>query len=431
MNVAGKRIAILGGTRITCQLVEAARVLGMHTTVIDYNPPEQSPAKLIADEHALISVADVDAVVDYIKERGIDGVIMGYADAILGWYADICERAGLPCYGTREQFEVFVDKCRWKKLCREFGVPAPREYDGDALLRDPGTAPYPLMVKPADSSGARGVYIVRGAEEFAGLYALAKSFSKSGSVLVEDYLEGSEVTVFWVFIDGVYRVFLLGNRHVKHNQEGVIPLPAGYTFPSAVLPRYLDEVAPRVRDMLSSLGVRDGMMFMQCIVRDGVPYVYDIGYRTTGSLEHHITADVAGYSVIDMMLCHAVTGRMTDDPEICEKIERGLHAPCFNISCLMRPGTIDHFEGLDALDACPNVSKYVKAHVEGETLPPEARGQLRQIALRILGKVDAASELERTVLDLQDKVKIIDPSGRDLMLPGLEPCDFTKVILGA
>lgn len=431
MDVSGKKIAILGGTRITCQLVEAAKALGMHVTVIDYNPPEQSPAKLVADEHALISVADVDEVAAYIREHNIDGAMTGYADAILGWYADICEKAGIPCYGTHEQFDIFVDKRRWKALCREFGVPTSREYDGEAVASKPDSVPYPLMVKPVDSSGARGVYVVRSASEFGELYERSMGFSKSGRVLVEDYLEGPEVTVFWVFIDGEYRVFLLGNRHVKHNQEGVIPLPAGYTFPASVLPGYLDEVAPNVCKMLKSVGVRDGMMFMQCIVRDGVPYVYDIGYRTTGSLEQHITADVAGYSPIDMMLCHAVTGCMTDDEEIFEKIERGLFASTFNISCLMRPGTIDHFDGLNALDASENVIKYVKAHVEGETLPPEAKGQLRQIALRVLGKTSDVSELRDVMLELQEAVKIVSPDGENLMLPGLEASDFVSVILGA
>ena len=431
MDVSGKKIAILGGTRITCQLVEAAKALGMHVTVIDYNPPEKSPAKLVADEHALISVADVDEVAAYIREHNIDGAMTGYADAILGWYADICEKAGIPCYGTHEQFDIFVDKRRWKALCREFDVPTSQEYDGETVASKPDSVPYPLMVKPVDSSGARGVYVVRSASEFGELYERSKGFSKSGRVLVEDYLEGPEVTVFWVFIDGEYRVFLLGNRHVKHNQEGVIPLPAGYTFPASVLPEYLDEVAPNVCKMLKSVGVRDGMMFMQCIVRDGVPYVYDIGYRTTGSLEQHITADVAGYSPIDMMLCHAVTGRMTDDEEIFEKIERGLYASTFNISCLMRPGTIDHFDGLDVLDASENVIKYVKAHVEGETLPPEAKGQLRQIALRVLGKTSDVSELRDVMLELQEAVKIVSPDGENLMLPGLETSDFANVILGA
>ena len=430
MDVSGKKIAVLGGTRIACELVRAAKSLGMHTTVIDYNPPEDSPAKRIADDHALISVADTDEVALYIREHHIDGTITGYADSLLGWYAEICEKADIPCYGTRQQFDLFVDKRNWKALCEQFGVPTSKEYDAEVLLSDPSAAIYPLMVKPADGSGSRGVSVVRQPSEYIDGYESAKNLSRGGAVLVEDYLDGPEVTVFWLFIDGVYRVFLLGNRLVKHNQAGCLPLPAGYTFPASVLPRYLDEVAPRVENMLASAGVQNGMMFMQCIVRDGLPYVYDIGYRTTGSLEQHLTEAVAGYSPIDMMLCHAVTGSMTDDERIWERVGRGLYAPCFNISCLMRPGTVDHFEGLESVLGDPHVVACVKAHVEGEFLPMSEKGRLSQIALRILGTVDRASELEPVMLRLQEQIKIISPEGESLMLQGLERGDFQGGILG-
>ena len=232
-------------------------------------------------------------------------------------------------------------------------------------------------------------------------------------------------------IDGKYYVTQIGNRLVKHNQEGVIPLPTGYTFPSSVIPAYLSEVAPKVKAMFASQGVKNGMMFMQCIVRDGIPYVYDIGYRLTGSLEHLLLKDVAGYSPMDMLLRFAVTGVMNRDQDIVEKIERGLYSSCFNVSCLMEPGTIDHFEGIDQLENDESVFSCVKAHVEGETLPPEARGELRQIALRVLGRVECVQDLPETMLAVQDTVKIVSPKGGDLMLPGFEREDLVRNVLRA
>lgn len=429
MNLIGKKLAILGGTRITCEIVKAAKTLGVHTTVIDYNPPEESPAKLIADEYAQISVADVNVVAAYINEHDIDGVTMGYSDTILPMYADICEAAGLPCYGTRKQFETFTDKDTWKKLCAEYGVPTAREYDAAVLDLEESQIDFPLFVKPSDGSGARGASVARNKEELQASYEFAKRFSKNGKVLIEKYLEGPETTVFWLFIDGCYEVFMLGNRLVKHNQANTIPLPCGYTFPAAVLPKYLEEVAPKVREMLKSQGVQNGMMFMQCITQDGLPYVYDIGYRLTGSLEHYIVKETAGYSPMDMLICHAFTGKMTDDEDIWKKVEHGLYAPCYNVSCLMKPGTIDHFEGLEKLVVDPSVITYVKAHVEGETLPPEAKGELRQIALRILGAVDSPSEFEPVMVGIQEEVMIVSPEGLNLRLPGLSAEDFRDNVL--
>ena len=431
MDLSGKKLAILGGTRINIQFVQAARELGGHTCVIDYYEPEsgKSPAKLCADESALISVADVKEVASFLRQNGFDGVTTGYTDSILGWYADICEEAGLPCYGNRKQFEVFTDKHLWKDLCREFKIPTAFEYGQELLDLPEEEIDFPIFVKPSDASGARGATVAHNKSELIASFKLAQSFQRNGEVLFEKYLDGPEVTVFWLFIDGKYYVNMLGNRHVKHNQKGVIPLPAGYTFPASVIPRYLDEVKPRWDEAFASLGVRNGMMFMQCIVQDGLPYVYDIGFRTTGSLEHHIQKAAFGYSTTDMLISHALTGHMTDDPAISEKVDLGLYHPCYNISWLIRPGTVDHFVGLENLSEDPSFISCHKAYVEGETLPVEALGQLRQICLRGLGATDTVDGMGETILKLQAAVDIIDPDGESLKLSGMEPSDFAGTIL--
>lgn len=428
MSLKGSKLAILGGTRISCEIVRAARALGVHTVVLDYCSPENSPAKLISDEHAQVSVADAGAIATYAREHGVDGLITGYADSILGMYVNACEASGLPCYGTGAQFGVFTDKGRWKSLCRKFGVPTACEYPVEELLLGTVEARYPLLIKPADGSGSRGVAVVNSRADLSSSVERARSFSKGGGVVAEDYLDGPEITAFWLFADGRREVYMVGDRFVKRQAGSSVPLPVGYSFPSVFTSAYLNEVAPHVDRMLASQGVRNGMMFMQCIVRDGVPYTYDIGYRLTGSLEHHLTAAVAGYSPMDMLIHHAITGRMTDDPALWEKVEAGRRAPCFNVSVLMRPGTIGRFDGLNALGTNPRVVAAVKAHVEGETLPPEAAGELRQIALRVLGVPLPGEGVEDAMFAVREGVRVVSRDGDDLSLPGLSRDDVA--ILG-
>ena len=421
MNLRGKKVGILGGTRISCEIVRAARELGMRTAVLDYYPPEESPAKQIADEHAQVSVADARQVAAYAREHGVDGLITGYTDSILGMYADACVAAGLPCYGDRALFELFTDKARWKELCVEYGVPTAARVDlGSTELE----RRLPILVKPVDGSGSRGVGVVHNMCELAAAIDRAASFSKTGEVIAEEYLEGPEATVFWVFAGGRYEVYMMGDRVVKPVPGAEVPLPVGYLFPSAAMPRYLEEVAPRVREMLAAAGVENGMMFMQCVVRDGLPRVYDIGYRLTGSLEHHLAKAAAGFSPMDMLLNFAVGGRMTDDSGIFRKVEAARYAPAVNISVLMRPGAIGRFEGLDEARAVPGVVAVVPAHAEGEILPEEAVGELRQIAVRVLGVGESAADLERIALEVQNAVRVVSDDGEDLTLPGLAPGDF-------
>src|SRR5699024_128062 len=103
--------------------------MGVHTMVTDWYPLEKSPAKQIADEYAMESTSDIEAMSKLIKDNNIDGVTTGYTDSVLPYYADMCEATGLPSYGTREQFETLTDKTKYKKLCKEYNIPVIDEYE--------------------------------------------------------------------------------------------------------------------------------------------------------------------------------------------------------------------------------------------------------------------------------------------------------------
>ena len=425
-SLKNKRLLILGGMRISCEIVRKAHEMGLFVGVTDYNPPEKSPAKAIADASYQISTTDVDAVVSLIREEHYDGVITGFVDVLLPYYAEICEKAGLPCYGTKEQFEIFINKDRYKDLMRRCGVPTIPEYAVDVERFDETAAQvvYPVLVKPADSSGARGITICESKEELREAVTRANAFSHTGTVLVEQYIDTQEVTVFWVFRDGEYYLAFIGNRHVKHNQEGVIPLPVGYTYPSAVTPRYIRETLPNTEKMFREAGIRDGMMFMQCKVKDGLCLVYDIGFRLTGSLEYKNLKAVCGYDPLEMMIRHAVTGSM-GEPDLAEKADPYLNGRfAYNVSCLSKPGKIAELSGIEEVKAMPGVIDAVVAHYPGEVITEKMKGLLAQITLRVLGEADSCGEMYSSMLKIQDTVKIISDTGENLMLPGLEMEDF-------
>ena len=430
-NLQGKRILILGGTRISCEIVRIARELGCFIGVADYNPVEKSPAKQIADAAYDVSVLDIDAVVKLIKEEHFDGVTVGFADAILPAYADICKAAGLPAYATREQLEMFTHKDLYKPLLRKYGIPTVDEYkidlnDFDAVS---GDIKYPVLVKPADSAGARGITICRNKEELKEAVEKAKGFSRSGVVLVERYIEGREVTVNWVFKDGSYYLTCIGNRHVKHNQEGVIPLPVGYTYPAAITPSFRKNLEDKCKRMFHDQGITDGMMFMQCKVEDGVPIVYDIGFRMTGTQEYTNLEAVCGYNPIEMMIRFALTGSM-GEPDFENKVDPAFGGKYgFNVSCLTAPGTIEKLEGREEVLSYPEVAQAVIAHYPGETITDSMKGLLAQICIRILGTVEKKEDLYPVMKKIDDTIHIISTEGKDLKLPGIEPEDVEGFVL--
>jgi len=420
----GKRLLILGGMRISCEIVRKAREMGIYTLVADYNKIEDSPGKQIADEAVDLSVIDVDAVVAYIKGNNIDGVFVGFNDMLLPYYAEICRKTGLPCYGTKEQFETLIAKDQYKALCRQFGVPTIPEYDiNDEHIQ------YPVLVKPVDSSGSRGITICHNHQELVEAVAVGRKASKSDKVLIERYMDGREVTVFWTFQDGNYYLSALANRHVKHNQgTDVIPLPVGYTFPSVYLPKYRAEVEDNCKRMFKHLGLKDGMMFMQCKVEDGMCYVYDLGYRLTGSLEYKILERVCGYNPLEMMICHALTGKMGEE-SITDRAVPEFKIPAFNVSCLCAPGTIEKIEGINEVKAMPEVEDVVIAHTPGETITEQMKGLLAQITVRVLGSVANKEQLLPTMQKIDNTIHIVGSEGEELLLPGIEYDDVNGFVM--
>lgn len=423
-NLKGKRLLILGGMRISCEIVRTARRMGIYTLVADYNKIEDSPGKQMADEAVDLSVIDVDAVVNYVKNNNIDGVFVGFNDMLLPYYAEICEKAGLPCYGTKEQFDTLIAKDQYKALCRQFGVPTIPEYS-----IDDENIKYPVLVKPVDSSGSRGITICHNRQELEAAVEVGKKASKTEKVLIERYMDGREVTVFWTFQDGNYYLSALANRHVKHNQgDDVIPLPVGYTFPSVYLPKYRKEVEENCKRMFSHLGLKDGMMFMQCKVEDGTCYLYDLGFRPTGSLEYKILKRVCGYDPLEMMICHALTGKMGSE-DIADKANPMFSAPAFNVSCLCAPGTIKAITGVDIVKALEEVEDAVIAHMPGETITEKMRGLLAQITVRVLGSVNKKEDLLQIMQKINNTIHIIGENNEELTLPGIEYSDIEGFVI--
>lgn len=398
--------------------------MGVYTIVADYNKIEDSPGKQIADEAVDLSVIDVDAVVKYVKDNAIDGVLVGFNDMLLPYYAEICEKCGLPCYGTKEQFETLTAKDQYKPLCRQFGIPTVPEYD----INDSNII-YPVLVKPVDSSGSRGITICHNHEELVTAVEVGRKASKLGQVLIERYMDGQEATVFWTFQDGNYYLSALANRHVKHNQgDDVIPLPVGYTFPSVYLPKYRKEVEENCKRMFRHLGLKNGMMFMQCKVENGTCYIYDIGYRLTGSLEYKILERVCGYNPLEMLIFHALTGKMGKE-RIADKVLPEFKSPAFNVSCLCAPGIIKDITGIDEVKQMPEVVDVVLDHMPGDTITEKMRGLLTQITVRVLGSVDSKEQLLPTMQQIDNTIHIIGKNGEELKLPGIETKDIEGIIL--
>lgn len=422
-----KKILILGGTLISCEIVIAAKRMGFYTVVADYNDREKSPAKQIADKEFCISATDVEEIVKLIRDEKIDGVLTGFADVLLESYAEICHKAGLPCYGTKEQFRLFTNKKEYKKICARFGVPVIEEYLETDISK--GNIVYPVLVKPVDNSGSRGISICYSLDELYDGINFAKKNSKSRQVLIEPYIEGEECTVFLLFDKGKTYLTAIGNRHVKKIQSGIIPLPVGYTYPASITKNYLENIFPRIKSMMDYVGIKNGMMFLQCKIKDDNCLIYDIGYRLTGSLEYHNLSAVCGYNPLEMLINFAIYGDMNKNNEI-ELINPFFdNHYAFNVSCLSKSGKIKKIIGVEDVKKMSFVDNVVLAHMPGEEITHEMIGQLSQITVRVLGHSENRQEIFENMKSVHDKLQIISTENEEMILPGISEEDLNGVLI--
>ncbi|MBR0258273.1 MAG: ATP-grasp domain-containing protein, partial [Synergistaceae bacterium] len=204
-NLVGKKLLLLGGINHSIEIINAAHEMGVKVYVTDYN--ENTPAKSIADKAFTVSTTDVEAVVELCRAEKVDGVITGFIDSMLPYCAEICSCLGFPFWAQKEQLDICNSKDRFKSLCMEHGINVAKEYhltgqDGNIDVSSLHSVTYPIIIKPSDSSGSRGVFICRNPEELKAHYPESLKYSKNGRIIAEQYIEGQHVNMYYTLSGG-------------------------------------------------------------------------------------------------------------------------------------------------------------------------------------------------------------------------------------
>lgn len=308
----GKKLLVLGGFTLACDIVRAAQNLGSYVIVADYNP--ESPAKEIADKFALISTLDIDALEKFCREEGVDGVTTGFVDILLKPCYDLCRRLGLPCYMTPKMIEMSTNKVEFKTECNKYGVPVPQTYlvGGEITEEIYKKIKYPVFVKPLDSSGSRGAGVCKNREELDARFAEALTYSVSHNAIIEDYITGREFLLDYIAVDGEFRLLSMFDRYMTSDRGSAVNYSNISMTPSKAIDKYLAEINDKVIGMFKGLGFKDGVLFMQGYFDGKRITFFEMGCRLGGSYYNHQRACL-GHNAIDMVVRYALKGIMTEE----------------------------------------------------------------------------------------------------------------------
>ncbi len=405
-----KKIMILGAGPLQVPIIQRAKERGLYVIVI--SPDEKQPGVKYADKHLGIDVRSQKDILDKARELKIDGITTDQTDLPVRTAAYVADNMGLPSIGY-DKGCLFTDKFLMREKCKEIGVYVP-EY---ALVSDIKEAEHffekcnsSIIIKPVDSQGSYGVAKINTKEELRIHFDEAKTFSRDGKVIAEQWVEGTEFPVDSYVIDGKCNFLVAGQYH-PFNIPNVF---ASYktVWPANQPEEIIDLLTETNRKIVEGFGLLHGRTHGEYIVTpNGKCCLVEIGARGGGS---YFSSDdiriVTGFSTEDFLLDFALG--ISQEPEFAE---RESFCCCTLFFYLPANGEVVEVCGMDEVMMLPYVGRnnLDLIYKTMKTKSIEDKGARYSIVV----KADTYEQLEERIDLIRSTLKIETEVNGEVLLP--------------
>ncbi len=370
------RLLVLGAGPAQLGLLEAARERGLWIAVVDRDPA--APGFRFADRRCILSTEDDAGIERLAGALGIDGLISPGTDWPVGVAARTAERLGLPHPITHATAVAATNKLRQREQLAAAGVPQPRSWvvgSGDPLPHVSG----PVVVKAPDRQGQKGLTLVQEPLELHAAIDTARSAARGGVALVEELVDGPEVTVVGFSIGGVFTALAVTDRITAE------PPAFGVALAHVFESEHAEAAATVAASAARALGIENGPSYTQLRVGPGGPQVIEVAARLGGGHDAELVHAATGVDLNGLALAAAL-----DEPVAAPApthqaggaVTRFLVAP---------PGTLTRVEVPAGLEGVRTVRIYREP---GYVFAPLRRGADRAGAVLVLGE-DRAQAVAR------------------------------------
>lgn len=391
-----KKILILGAGPFQLPAIQKAVASGLYVITLDYLP--DNVGHRYSHQFVNCSTADMQGVAAAARELGVDGVCTFSSDVAVPSVAYTCQQLGLPGLGL-EAAERMAVKHQFRQFQRERGFPHPAFVSGGDYA---GVAPrlaslrYPLIFKPVDTSGSRGVRKIEQPDPAleADAFAYALSFSRAGTVCVEEFIDGVEVGGDGILLGGRFALLAVTHKHLA----GFVV--AGHSLPPAVSPADQARVRAVLEDVCAALGYSDGPLNFDVMVTPEQIVILEMSPRNGGNGIPAVIARATGVDVelATLQIALGETPRVEPYPTMQNAGSAIIGSPS--------DGVLRHMNDLEALRcAVPEVFDFYAAAQPGERVETfDHNGRLLGYALFTWQPPDdyfAVAARVRQALDVQ------------------------------
>lgn len=401
----GKRLLIIGATAYFIDVAKICKKYGILSIVIDYN--KNAKAKKYADIALNVDTYDKDAVLEVARKYSVNGVFVGWSDNNLYTAYYVCKMMNLPFYATEEQLNVTTNKKLFKELCRKYNVPVVRELQEDEVEKN-----FPVVVKPVDDGGNRGIGICRNRMEFEEKYRIAKEQSRKKQVIIEKKYDMKHVNIYYTIVDGDIYLSAMCDRYVIKPMEDYPPLPAVLVHNSVFIDDYKQKVDKNVKKMFQNIGIKNGVAFLQGFVDEKRSfYIYEMGFRLNGGSTYFLMDYYNGYNQIEIMIEYALSGKIRDKINVTDFIPKA-----YIIVFSVKNGKIGEISGISKLDSNNNVLHYLQMYETGDSIYIEHGVSQSQIFLYVYAKCENYKEFLKLYEDIRSEIIVKDVDGKNMVI---------------
>lgn len=359
-----KKIMILGASILQLPAIQQAKEMGLHVIAVDMNP-DAIGFKESGIQCEVISTIDIPAVLKCAKENAIDGIMTLASDMPMQTVALVAEELGLVGVSKETALKA-TNKAFMRDALQGCNVPIPlyhRVSDYKEFLEavnDIMSRGYKCIVKPADNSGSRGVDLLKNnnAESLKNAFEYSKSFSRTGELVVEEYMEGSEVSVETLSIDGECHVIQITDKITTGAPYFV---EMGHSQPSKLSDEIKEKIAEVAKSANKAIGISNGPSHTEIKVTKDGPKIVELGARLGGdNITTHLVPLSTGVNMVECCIKIALGERA----DILTKYNKAAAIRYFKTDC----GIVKDITGIYDAEHIPCVKQVSIVHGIGQEL---------------------------------------------------------------
>lgn len=307
-----KKLMLLGGLRYLLPIINIAHKLGYYVITCDYLP--NNIAHKYSDEYINVSIIDKDAVLRIAQEKRIDGIMSFAVDPGVVTAAYVAEQMGLPFQGSYESVCILQDKSKFRKFLSDnkFNVPNAKGYTNlNDALADVDYFNWPVIVKPVDSAGSKGVSRVDTPNDLAKAIEYALSEAHNGHFIIEDFLEkeGNTSDSDCFTVDGKLVFCSFSDQRFDANASNPYT-PSAYSWPSTMPQWAQDELKNELQRLMVLLNMKTGIYNIETrLCKNGKAYIMEVSPRGGGNR----LSEMLNYSTNTNIIEYAVRAAMGEN----------------------------------------------------------------------------------------------------------------------